>query len=78
MPSTSVYLPDSMLARLKQHLDKTGNEKSTNSIIVSALEEYLDRYEDSIQWSDRFLDWGGEENSAGIELERTAWREIEL
>lgn len=79
MPSTSVYLPDEIAARLKRHSSVMGSQLSTNKIIVEALTEYLDKYEGSYQWSDRFLKWAeGEEEAEGIEIEPTEWREIEL
>lgn len=79
MPSTSVYLPDELAARLKNYSAKMGAEQSTNNIFVAALREYLDKYESNYQWSDRFLKWAeGDEETEGIELERASWREIEL
>ncbi len=79
MPSTSVYLPDEIAARLKRHSAKIGSEQSTNKIIVDALTEYLDKCEGNYQWSDSFLQWAeGEEETEGIDLERTEWREVEL
>lgn len=78
MSSTSVYLPDELAARLKNYSAKMGKKQSTNSIMVAALIEYLDKHESNTAWSDRFLQWEGEEETEGIELERTVWREIEL
>ena len=79
MPSTSVYLSDEIAARLKKHSATMGSKQSTNSIIVAALTEYLDKYEGAYEWSANFLKWGeGDEEAEGIEIERTDWREIEL
>ncbi len=78
MPSTSVYLPEEMSTRLKKYSDKADVKQSTNSIIVAALSEYLDKYESIKQWSTEFLEWGGEEETEGFEIDRTPWREIEL
>lgn len=80
MPSTSVYLPEEMSARLKKYSDKADVKQSTNSIIVAALSEYLDKYETIKQWSTEFLEWGGEEEeeTEGFEIDRTPWREMEL
>jgi predicted transcriptional regulator len=78
MPSTSVYLPEEMSARLKKYTDQADVQQSTNSIIVAALSEYLDKYENIKQWSTEFLEWGGEEETEGLEIDRTPWREIKL
>lgn len=76
MPSTSVYLPEEISCRLKKYSDRAG-VKSTNSIIVAALSEYLDKHENIRSWSSEFLRWGGEEEK-GLEIDRTSWREVEL
>ena len=79
MPSTSVYLPEEVAARLKKYSATIGTKTSTNNIIVEALTEYLDKHEGYYQWSEDFLQWGkGEEEIEGIEIERTEWREIDL
>jgi predicted transcriptional regulator len=93
MPSTSVYLPEEISARLKKYSEKADVKQSTNSIIVAALSEYLDKYESIKEWSTQFLEWGGEEEDAmpelgsgisavreteGFEIDRTPWREIEI
>ncbi|MEO0686110.1 MAG: hypothetical protein AAFY76_14005 [Cyanobacteria bacterium J06649_11] len=36
------------------------------------------KYEGKYEWRDRFLSWSGEEEADGLELDRSAWREIEL
>ena len=77
MSSTSVYLPDEISLRLKKFSDTAG-VKSTNSIIVAALSEYLDKHESIRHWSNEFLQWGGEEEVEGLEIDRADWREIEL
>ncbi|MGF1541273.1 MAG: hypothetical protein ACFCU5_12615 [Pleurocapsa sp.] len=79
MPSTSVYLPEEVAARLKKYSATIGAKSSTNNIIVAALTEYLDKHERSHQWSDDFLQWAeGKEEIEGIEIERSEWREIDL
>ncbi len=79
MPSTSVYLPEEVAVRLKKYSATIGTKTSTNNIIVAALTEYLDKHEGNYQWSEDFLKWAeGAEETEGIEIERSEWREIEL
>ena len=79
MPSTSVYLPEEIAARLKKYSAAKGAKTSTNNIIVAALTEYLDKHEGNYHWSEDFLKWAeGEEETEKIEIERTEWREIDL
>ena len=52
---TSVYLPDRVAQRLENFVGKISSNR--NKVIVEAIEEYLDRQEQSREWSPEIQLW---------------------
>lgn len=77
---TSLHIPDAIAERLNKHIS-VGQLTSKNKIIVDAIVEYLDKIENTVDWSPRFLAWAeGEPEEEGLDIDRSdsSWREIEL
>lgn len=74
---TSLHLPDTVAQRLDNLVKRKSETK--NKIIVDALIEYLDKEENVVDWSPQFLAWAElPPEEEGLEIEREAWREVEL
>lgn len=75
--NTSIHIPDSLAARLQKYLEHNPGSSSRNSIIVEAIEEYLNKQENSSTWSDEFLSWQG---YPGLEIDRSQenWEEKDV
>ena len=52
---TSIYIPDRVAKRLENFMGKVDSNR--NKIIVEAIEEYLDRQEQTEEWSPRIQLW---------------------
>lgn len=56
--NTSLHLPDSLFKRLDKYMVANKERKiSRNSIIVAALQEWLDREEPVAEWSEDIRYW---------------------
>ena len=78
--NTSVYLKPDLAARVDRFV-KSNERINKNQLITVAIEEFLEKHENTDEWSPEFLAWEQRETEDnGIEIDRTDahWREIEL
>lgn len=74
--NSSIHIPDKLAERLAVYLEEKGKAVSKNSVIVSALEDFLDKEDETKDWSPKFKSWceekiGKREKSLeGLEFDR--------
>ncbi|MGL5792958.1 MAG: hypothetical protein ACRC06_00865 [Waterburya sp.] len=72
--NTSIHIPDKLSHRLNEFLNSQPKKTSKNSLIIKAIEQYLDEQESS--WGEEFLKWEDGEELEELPLDREEiWRE---
>jgi predicted transcriptional regulator len=66
--NTSIHIPDDLVQRLQKFLKEKPQKTSKNSIIIQAIEQFLDEQENS--WGQEFLEWEKREELESLELDR--------
>jgi predicted transcriptional regulator len=66
--NTSIHIPEDLAQRLQKFVKEESVKTSKNSVIIQAIEQFLDQQENS--WGQEFLAWGNGEEIESLDLDR--------
>jgi predicted transcriptional regulator len=66
--NTSIHLPDDLAQRLQEFLNQKSQKTSKNSIIIQAIEQFLDEQDNC--WGQEFLEWEKGDKLDELDLDR--------